>query len=152
MFDLMEYRLYGQVPPGFSHCIKDDCPLRTDCLRWVVYQHIPVEIESVRIISPLKLASIDKSNCPYFVEIQAVRYAKGFKHVFDVIPYKDVQKIRDQLITYFGQTKYYRCFREERLIQPGEQQAMQQIFEQNGFPDILSFSEYIDSFVFPLSL
>lgn len=77
-----------------------------------------------------------------------IRYAKGFAHVFDVIPHNQAKKLRNDLIACFGRTMFYRNLRNERLIHPDEQRRMQQIFEDDGFPDLLTFSVYVDRFQF----
>src|SRR5690606_32212921 len=102
---LMKHFHYDLVPPTFLHCITEDCPLQTDCLRQIAYQHLPSQIDSVHIVNLRKLASVDKNNCPYFFKVQPVRYAKGFKHVLDSLPHKDVRKLKDELIAYFGHSK-----------------------------------------------
>lgn len=65
----MKHFAYEDVPAGFSHCSTDVCPKGEDCLRRIAYQHMPLEIESIQVINPKKIASIDKNGCPHFLEV-----------------------------------------------------------------------------------
>lgn len=134
---------YNTVPYNFAHCLNEQCPQASACLRQLVTHCIPLSKKIFTIINPAILDPTGK-NCCYFLPDQLQLFVKGITHLYDKLPYQEALQIKDQLISYFGRTTYYRFKRKERFINPTEQQYIRQLFLSKGFTDEPQYDEYAE--------
>lgn len=63
------------------------------------------------------------------------------------IPYAKALLIKRKMISYFGRTKFYRIYREEKPVSPKGQKAIKEIFINNNIeiePHYDRFTEEYD--------
>lgn len=134
---------YHTVPHYFAHCLNEQCPQASVCLRQLVAHRIPLYKKVFTIINPAVLSPAGE-NCCYFMADQLQIYAKGITHLYDKLSYQDALRTKEHLIRYFGRNAYYRCKRKERFINPNEQQYIRQYFLSQGFTDEPQYDEYTE--------
>jgi len=73
--------LIEKAKEGYTVCYQDQCPLRTQCLRWLVGQHMPNTASTCRCVNP-HFEGVATDNCSMYRSDQKVRFAKGMLHIF----------------------------------------------------------------------
>lgn len=134
---------YNTVPYNFAHCLNEQCPQASACLRQLVTRRIPLSKKTFTIINPAVPDPTGK-HCCYFLPDQLQQFVKGISHLYDKLPYKEALLIKEQLISHFGRTAYYRFKRKERYINPADQQYIRQLFLSKGFTDEPQYDEYTE--------
>lgn len=122
---------YTQVPYDYLHCLQAQCSRSTDCLRYQVTRHAGPKVISFSVVNPVYIAG-QEEQCPYFREDHQVRFALGITHLYDNLTYAKAVKIRRILRDHLHRTTYYRIFRKERYITPGEQSFIHDVFRKEG--------------------
>lgn len=135
---------YKSFPVTFMHCFNEQCRRGGQCLRRQMALRIPKERESVLAVNPGHIDSLTGEDCPSFLLDQPQRFARGFSHLFDNVPLQKAFAIKSQMLTYFGRTSFYRCYRKERLIKPSEQERIRQMFLNQKLSEEPQFDEYVD--------
>ena len=64
--------LIEKANEGYTVCYQDQCPLRTQCLRWQVGQHVPNTVCTYRCVNP-HFEGVATDNCPMYRSDQKVR-------------------------------------------------------------------------------
>lgn len=136
---------YSQVPYNYNICLKEECLQADTCLRQLVEQNIPTNIQSWTIISPKYLASLEVT-CPHYRSATKVRFAKGFIRLLENLPYKQMQTVIAQLSGYFGRRTYYRVRKGERLLSPAEQKEVLNILKNCGVTHPQDFDAYTEEY------
>lgn len=134
-----------QVPYNYQLCLNKECPQANSCLRQLVEQSMPSDIQSWNIISPKYLATL-KGTCPHYRSSTKVRLAKGFAKLLDSLPHKQMQAAIAQLLAYFGRRTYYRVRKGERLLSPSEQKVMLNILKNCGISHHKEFDAYLEEY------
>lgn len=136
---------YHLVPSGFAHCLNNQCPHAANCLRQQLALHIPFQEKFIRIVNPAQAASAGE-DCPYFKPDQLIRLASGITHLLDNLPHQSAVVIKQQLLSYFGRSYYYRLWRKERLLTLEDQEYIRRLFLIEGITDAPAFDEYVESY------
>ena len=135
---------YKEVPGNYTHCLNEQCPRSTECLRFKVAQHVNAKTASFLVVNPKYIAN--QKECALFHPDQVIRHAVGITHLFNDLPYSKARRIRKQLKEHFGHNYYYRIYRHERYISPEEQNYIQGLFTKEGILEEPVFDEYIDTY------
>lgn len=88
----------------------------------------------------------DNEECKEFRTNKKITLAWGIKNILNEIPLKNAESIKKDLLLYFGKTKYYRFYREEKPILPKEQKAIKNIFVQNGIKSEISYERFTEEY------
>ena len=62
------------------------------------------------------------------------------------IPHNDAIAIKQEMLTYFGRTHFYRLWRKERLFTPEQQEYIRQLFLERGLQEAPVFDEYVEQY------
>ncbi len=117
------------IPYSFVCCLLDKCPLHKDCLRYLAAQNVDASKQTFNCLNP-RVESVGTQDCPHFRSTEKVRYAIGLANVFNNVPGQYIKALRNQLISSFGQTRYYTEMRSgKRKITPKEQDEIAAIFK-----------------------
>lgn len=138
---------YRSVPSNYAHCFNDQCVKSEQCLRHLVAKNCTSQHTTLCIINPHCIPA-DTALCTYFKDTRKVHMAWGIKHIFDDIPYKKVCAMRQQLITHFGKTAFYRFYRQEQPLTPKEQAYIRRVFKNNDIEEEPQFDRYSDEYSF----
>ena len=136
---------YAQVPHGFIHCLQAECPKAATCLRQMAYAHLPEQEKFLHVINP-KQQLPRKGACPYYLDAQPVRYARGFMRTINALPVGKLETFRIRLISRFSQKIYYLTRKGERALSPEEQETVISIARQLG----LQLDDYFDKYEYRL--
>ena len=68
--------LIEKAKEGYTVCYVDECPLRTQCLRWQVGPHVPNSHSTYRCVNP-RFKGVATADCPMYRNDQKVRFAKS---------------------------------------------------------------------------
>lgn len=136
---------YEAVPFHFVHCLNATCPRGESCLRRLTAQHAPKEIPAIMTVNPAVYPK-DANRCPYFKSTEKLRYAWGLTTTFDNIPYKKALLLKSRIHQLYPKTTYYRILHKERPLSPAEQEAIANIFAQNGVSTAPEFDSYTEEY------
>ncbi len=139
---------HSSIPRTFAHCLAKTCPQKSECLRWKAYELLPADVrQNILFVNP-KSVPPQGTDCPHFLKMELLRYAKGMKRILDNVPHTDAIGLKREMLQYFGRNNYYRNRNGERLISPQEQKAIQRMFVSRNLPVEISFDEYVEQYKF----
>lgn len=134
------------VPYSYARCYNNQCPQAGDCLRHMAALYDTADYPFITIVNPSHFPK-DGKDCSYFQKAEKTRVAWGVKELFDKIPYEDAICIKKRLIGYFGKTKYYRFYREERYLSPKDVAYVRQEFRNKGIVEEPAFGHYTEEYL-----
>lgn len=135
--------IFSQVPYQYPVCLNRECTKAGTCLRQLVEQITPADIQHWTIISPKFLATLD-DKCPHYRSVAKVSFAKGFIRILENLPHKQMQTVISHLISNFGRRTYYRIRKGERLLSPAEQKRLLNILKKCGVSLPQEFDAYVE--------
>lgn len=136
---------YNLVPSGYAHCLQNECPKAGKCLRNMAALHATAEYPYMMVIKSACIPA-DKEQCSYFRPADKIRVAWGVSHLFDKVPHKDANVLKNRIIGHFGRSRYYRFYRKEYCITPEDQAYIQKLFRQKGWEEEISFDTYSEDY------
>lgn len=127
-----EISIPTDIPAMWGHCTNSDCKVADTCLRQLAMRQDSGSDVWIRILNP-NLA-IGEENCPYYVDVETPRYARGVSFNFDEVPYKNVQDFKAELQVTFNKMRLSRMKRGLCLISPKEQKVLQRLCAKYEIP------------------
>ena len=138
--------LIEKAKVGYTVCYVNDCPLRTQCLRWQVGQHVPNTNSTYNCVNPY-FEGVATDNCQMYRSDQKVRFAKGMLHTFTGdMPKRIEPAVRYGIISLTNRTYYFEYRNGSRLIPPALQEAIRNLFRENGWKEDVQFDGYIEDY------
>lgn len=138
--------LIQKAKEGYTICCIESCPLHNHCLRWLVGQHVPNTASTYRCVNP-NYEGVATSNCPICRNDQKVCFAKGMQHIFtDDMPKRVESAVRYGIIGLTNRTYYFEYRNGSRLIPPALQEAIRNLFRENGWTDEVKFDGYVEDY------
>ena len=138
--------LIKKAKEGYTVCYVNECPLRTQCLRWQVGQHVPNTNSTYNCVNP-HFEGVATDNCPMYRSDQKVRFAKGMLHIFNGdMPKRVEPAVRYGVIRLTNRTYYFEYRNGSRLIPPALQEAIRDLFRENGWTEDVQFGGYVEDY------
>ena len=138
--------LIEKAKVGYTVCYVDNCPLRTQCLRWQVGQHVPNTKSTYCCVNP-HFEGVATDNCQMYRSDQKVRFAKGMLHTFTSdMPRRIEPAVRYGIISLTNRTYYFEYRNGSRLIPPALQEAIRNLFRENGWKEEVQFDSYVEDY------
>ncbi len=138
--------LIKKAKEGYTVCYVEGCPLRTQCLRWLVGQHVPHTYSSYRCVNP-HFEGVATTECPMYRNDQKVRFAKGMKDIFtDDMPKCVEPAVRYGVIRKTNRTYYFEYRNGSRRIPPVLQEYIRQLFRDKGWTEEVKFDSYEEDY------
>ena len=138
---------WKDVPNGWALCFNRDCPLRENCLRWIVGLMAPDDLTVSRCVMPHALKD---GRCIHYATAEKQRYARGFTTIYDKVLKSDYTSMRKQMTDMLrGKRYYYEYMRGERLLSPAQQEQIREFFTRRGYANCVRFDDYEETLVFP---
>lgn len=131
------------IPNEVTLCIQGNCPKASLCVRHILYQNNTGDKPSITVLNPL-LTPFTAEGCPHFRDYQIVRYACGFRNIYNALPVLHARKFWTAIPGITSESMYYRMKRGDKLIPPLLQQAILAAARRLGVPDSIDFDEYRD--------
>ena len=119
-------------------CFIDSCPLREQCLRWLVGQYAPTLPYAYNAINP-RNPKIGGEQCEMFRKNQRVVMKRGLTHLYDDMPGLMERRVRGLLIQWWGRKKYFEVRKGQRLITPEMQQDIEDACHHHGWKDPINY-------------
>lgn len=111
-------------------CVHADCEMAECCLRQIGYHEIEDTDKTLKILNPNIVSK--KADCEYLARLVTVRFARGFKKVFGLIPSDVANSIYHSLMAHFGKNQYYDRRNGKLLLPPTEQEYIKGLFGSFG--------------------
>ena len=138
--------LIEKAKEGYTVCYVDGCPLCNQCMRWLVGQHVPTTASTYRCVNP-HFEGVATDDCPMYRNDQKVRFAKGMTHTFTSdMPKRVESAVRYGLIGLTNRTYYFEYRNGSRLIPPALQEAIRNLFRENGWTGEVKFDDYVEDY------
>ena len=136
-------KIYKDIPENYPLCIHADCRMADSCLRQLAYRRHDELGTFLRLINPAKCSK--GTDCPYYVNNQPVRFAKGFVN-FKKRMYPDqYDRFMTLLICHFGRNQYFKRRRGDIVLPPEEQEVIRHTLEKVGVTQPMEFDDYIEA-------
>lgn len=141
-----------EVPYNYSVCYASeaDCPLRNHCLRSLAaqaFEALPEPPETQRCVTPTYVRRAKASGkCANFRSDKKLRYARGMRRLFDLVPKGRYTDIRWSVIRAFSSERvFYYAQAGDTFIPPETQAEILDIFAQAGLPEP-QFDTYVERY------
>ena len=122
----------------YEVCFIDHCPLREQCLRWLVGQYADttrVMFTTINQRNPM----YGNEHCEMFRPNKRAMMKRGFKNMYHDMPGYMERRIRWQLIASFGRRIYFEMRKGDRLITPAQQQTILNVCRANGWQGPINY-------------
>ncbi|SEW10438.1 hypothetical protein SAMN04487827_1543 [Prevotella sp. khp7] len=113
-------------------CFIESCPLREQCLRWLVGQYADTMPLAYNAINP-RNPKIGGEECVMFRKEQRVVMKRGLTHLYLEMPGLVEHRVRRMLIGMWGHKKYYEVRKGDRLITPEMQNDVETVCRYHGW-------------------
>lgn len=137
---------YREVPHGFAHCFRGECPKSPNCLRHTAATHSSEGEPYLSIVNPAHLPT-DTSNCSFYRKDEKIRVAWGVKRLFDNMTQRQACDIRQTLVAHFEKNEYYRVYRKEHYLTPQEQAYILRVFQRHGIQEEPAYEYYSEVYL-----
>ena len=113
-------------------CFINGCPLREQCLRWLVGQYADPNLVVQTSVNPFN-PKHGNEHCTMFRKKQRVMMKRGFSNMYYDMPGHMEKSIRWALIGAFGHRQYFEMRKGNRLITPDCQQRILETCRRFGW-------------------
>lgn len=113
-------------------CFIDTCPLREQCLRWLVGQYVSTTPLAYKSVSPRNPQTGDE-HCVMFRKNQRAMMKRGMTKLYHEMPAYQEHRIRGMLIMMWGRKRYFEMRRGDRLITPAQQDDVEYACRYHGW-------------------
>lgn len=138
---------YQLLTASFTHCFHAGCPRKEECARYQISLQATGKWSQITILNTLAITG-KETKCDYFVSIVPLCFAWGISTLYDELPMKAAQSIKNELRAHFDKTVYYRIARKERRISPQEQLYIRNLFRKYGILSEPKFDRYEKHYLF----
>lgn len=131
---------------GYTVCYAEGCPLREQCLRWLVGRQMPDTNSFYNCINP-RNQGVGTERCPHYRNRKKVKFAKGIRYIFNGdMPAKVKPYVRQRLIGKHCKTYYYEYRNGSRLMSPAVQEEVRSFFREAGWNKEIHFDSYVEDY------
>lgn len=124
--------VFREKAASYIVCFIDQCPLRQECLRWLVGQHVNPSLTTYKSVNP-RNPEHGGEQCKMFRKKVRVMMKRGFKNMYHDMPGHLESVIRSLLITKWGRKHYFEMRKGDRLITPSQQDDVVRICKKCGW-------------------
>ena len=131
---------------GYTVCFAEQCPLKEQCLRYLVGQQMPDTRSFYHCVNP-RYQDVGTERCSLFRSSKKVKFAKGMMHIFNAdMPRRVEPFVRQRLIGKHCRTYYYEYRNGTRLISPAIQEEVRSLFREAGWKEKVYFDGYVEDY------
>lgn len=139
-------RFAEKAASGYAVCFAEACPLREQCLRWLVGQQIPATQKYITCVNH-RQEGVGTEHCPHHRSARKVQMAQGMTHIFtDDMPKRVEPGVRNALIARQNRSYYFEYRNGKRLIPPSLQKEIRQLFRDFGWTEPVEFDGYVEEY------
>ena len=142
-----EERIFAEkANSNYAVCFLASCPLREQCLRWLVGCQMPATRMYYQCVNH-RAKDVGTANCPQHRPAQKVLMARGMMRIFtDEMPRKVEPGVKNALIARTNRTYYFEYRNGERLIPPSLQSEIRSFFLKFGWTEEIQFDSYVEMY------
>ena len=129
---LSQEEVFREKADHYLVCFIDNCPLREQCLRWLVGQYADTTLLAYNAINP-RNPKIGGEQCEMFRKNQLVMMKRGMTRLYLDMPGRVEYQIRRLLIQKWGRRQYFEARRGDRLITPAMQDDVLRACRNHGW-------------------
>jgi CDP-glycerol glycerophosphotransferase (TagB/SpsB family) len=131
---------------GYTVCFAEQCPLKEQCLHYLVGQQMPDTRSFYHCVNP-RYQDVGTERCSLFRSSKKVKFAKGMMHIFNAdMPRRVEPFVRQRLIGKHCRTYYYEYRNGTRLISPAIQEEVRSLFREAGWKEEVHFDSYVEDY------
>ena len=142
----LQEELFREKAQSYYMCFIDECPLREQCLRWLVGQYASTVQYYTMSVNPHH-PQVGDDNCVLFQPNKRVKMKRGMTHFYHDMPGYLEHSIRTALIAAFGRKHYFEMRRGDRLITSQQQQVILNTCHRFGWTAPLVFDGEQEDYV-----
>lgn len=137
---------FTDVPGWYVLCNNSQCPLRSNCLRFMAAKQAPESLEIANCVMPKTLKG---NTCRWYDKKTVVVYAAGFTRLYDRVMKMDYSTMRKAITRYLHGTKlYYEYMRGDRPLSPEQQAWIRGYVKSRGYDWEVEFDRYLEGYVY----
>ena len=129
---LSQEEVFREKADHYLVCFIDKCPLREQCLRWLVGQYADTTMLACNAINP-RNPKMGGEQCEMFRKNQLVLMKRGMTRLYLDMPGRVEYHIRRLLIQKWGRRQYFEARRGDRLITPDMQDDVLRACRYHGW-------------------
>ena len=129
---------FREQAPHYVVCFVNECPLKNECLHYLVGQYVSPQAEVHMSVNP-HYPHVATTSCELFRPNEKTVMKKGMVHFYYDMPGHMEYDIRQHLIKVFGRTPYFQMRKGDRLITPEQQQQIADICRLHGWLGPLNY-------------
>ena len=130
---------HKEVPYGYSHCLRADCPMAEHCLHQMAMQALPKDEMTVLILNPQ--ITKPSENCEFYRSDEPQIYARGFTNMQKQMLPGQYDTFRYRLQGKFGRNPYFERRKGARLCSPSDIKIVKAALKEIGL-EHLEFDAY----------
>lgn len=138
------------VPKYFDFCVKSDCPLVENCLRFQAAESVMESgATTLKILNLKNLAKNEGDACTWYKPAERKLHGKGilkFLASLTVSEHKRVMTILEGAVS--SSRQFYRYRNGEKTVEPELQELMNQRLRAHGIEKEVFFDEIIETYNF----
>ena len=124
--------VFREKTHNYLVCFIESCPLKEQCLRWLVGQYADTMPFAQNSINP-RNPQIGGEQCAKFRPNIRVVKKQGMTNFYYDMPGHMEHSIRQELIYAFGRTQYFEMRKGLRLISPDDQEVIAAVCRSHGW-------------------
>lgn len=132
---------FSKMPNAFRMCNVADCKQAETCLRRLAYEAYTSEKPFINMLNP-KCMAVQKGKCPYYLNCEPVRRARGFIRTVNAISSGKLNSFRLSAMARMGYRRYYRARKGEVLLTKAEEDLIVNLANRYG----LQMESYFDTY------
>jgi hypothetical protein len=137
---------FSKVPSWYVLCTNKECPLKSECMRFMAGSYAPDDFEYATCIMPKTLKD---GKCRWFDKITIEVWAAGFTRLYDRVLKSDYTEMRKAITRYLhGAKMYYEYKRGERVLSAKQQQWIRDFVKSYGYDWEVEFDRYFEDYVY----
>ena len=141
-----EEKFAEKADKGFGVCLTQTCPLREECLHWILRTYVPEDryyTNTVNLNHPL----IQTNKCTLYMKDQTVRMPMGISNIYYDMPERIAKPLKQHLIHYFSRKRYYEYHNGTRPVPREHEQHILQAAKNYGWDKPIAFNSYIEDYL-----
>ena len=124
--------VFREKTHNYLVCFIESCPLKEQCLRWLVGQYADTMPFAQKSINP-RNPQIGGEQCAKFRPNTRVVKKRGMTNFYYDMPGHMEHSIRQELTYAFGRTQYFEMRNGKRLISPEDQEVIAAVCRSHGW-------------------
>ena len=132
--------VFREKAASYLVCFIDQCPLRLECLRWLVGQHVNPSLQTYKSVNPCN-PEHGGEGCAMFRKNVRVMMKRGFKNMYHDMPGYMESLIRNHLITKWGRKQYFELRKGDRLVTPSLEKDIAKACKNYGWTGPIVFDD-----------